>query len=214
MKLISTLTSILVTSVLLSACASTSEIEFSSAFTFEFEGNQYEILGHTVSNDEDTGSNDLIKRQNGRVVLWFRDMNQNGILTNAIIGDLPLEEANRIYQAGINLAIEKDRLKEREYDRRYQVTDGRYHYEIISAWIESPETYNLFIVTNINTEVSFQIRDMGRNGMLDDPDFSELANASYQEDYTNILLRGVEEGRIEFDGETYTVKRKRELSML
>lgn len=213
MKTTATLSIALLVSVLISACASTAELELSTAFVFEYEGAQYEILGHTVSNDEDTGSNDLIKRQNGQIALWFRDMNQNGILTNTIIGDMPIEEANKIYQTGIELAIEKGQLKEREYDRRYQVTEGRYHYEIISAWIESPETYNLFIVTNINTEVSFQIRDMGRNGVLDDPDFSEVANASYQEDYENILLRGVEEGRIVFDGETYTVKRKRELSM-
>lgn len=191
---------------LLVQCATTSELEQRSVYSFVIDGQRYEIIGFANPDDNGPGTNDLVRRENNRVLFWYRDQHQNGLLDKILIGDMPLEEANQIYHAGIEMALNAGKYKERPYKRRYLTTIGHFHYEIITFNIYSEDSYNLFIVHNTTTSKTSQIRDLGRNGTLDDPNLSEVDLLKFQPDYETILKKGMEAGKILFDGQKYFVR--------
>jgi len=190
----------------LSGCI-TQKPEFKqTAFTFSYNDTLFVISGNSDPEGLREGSNDLIQRNNGNVLLWYRDNNQDGILNTRFVGNLSLEEATLIYHYGIRLAQEGGKYREKTFARRFQITIGNFHYEIFSFGIETAESYNVFVIHDRTTEKSIRIRDMNRNGILDDPDIEPEVIQRHQADYETVLNKGIERGHILFDGEAFLVR--------
>jgi hypothetical protein len=177
-----------------------------TAFTFTYNDSVFVISGNSDPEGLREGSNDLVQRSNGNVIMWFRDDNQDGTLTIRFVGNQSLEEANTIYRHGIRLAQESGSYREKSYARRFQITIGNFHYEILSFGIESAESYNVFIIHDRTSGKSIRLRDLNRNGLLDDPDIDSETLHRYQADYQTILRKGIERSRILYDGEAYLVR--------
>ncbi|MCH8556562.1 MAG: hypothetical protein LAT84_02010 [Balneolia bacterium] len=190
----------------ISACSTTEPVQ-STVFNFEYDGEMYQIVGHQASDELAEGINDFVKRENGYIIFWYRDINQDGFLNAEILNGIGLDRANQIYLAGIAAAMESGRLVDRVYERKYELTIGYVDYQVISLSVHSPQTYNIFIIRDRKTRESWTIRDLNRNGQLDDPLIEQAVRMKYQEWYNIVLQEGIEAGRIDFDGEFYLVER-------
>lgn len=188
------------------ACTTTEPVQ-STVFNFEYNGEMYQIVGHHASDELAEGINDFVKRENGYIIFWYRDINQDGFLNAEILNGIGLDRANQIYLAGIAAAMESGRLVDRTYERKYELKIGYVEYQVISLSVHSPHTYNLFIIRDRNTKEYWTIRDLNRNGQLDDPLVDPAVRMKYQEWYNIVLQEGIESGRIDFDGEFYLVER-------
>lgn len=193
--------------IMLSSCATTEPVQ-STIFNFEYDGEYYQIVGYQATGDDAEGINDFVKRENGYIIFWYRDINQDGYLNAEILNGIGIERANQIYLAGIGAALELGKLRDREYERKYDLEIGYVEYQVISLSVNAPETYNLFIIRDRKDNVTYTIRDMGRNGILDDPIVESSIKSKYQQWYDVVLEEGVHHGRINFDGQKYLVERK------
>ncbi|GEM_PF-1862384 len=189
------------------SCAATEPVQ-STIFNFEYDGESYQIVGYQATGDDAEGINDFVKRENGYIIFWYRDINQDGYLNAEILNGIGLERANQIYLAGIGAALELGKLRDREYERKYDLEIGYVEYQVISLSVNAPDTYNLFIIRDRKDNVAYTIRDMGRNGILDDPIVDAAIKSTYQQWYDIVLEEGVYNGRINFDGQKYLVERK------
>lgn len=187
------------------ACRTTLDLGEGTIFRFDFEGEQYEIIGYNEVEGREEGVNDLVLRDGSTVRLWARDNTQDGFIDSVIQGDVSLQDANRIYLAGIRAAMERGSYKERPYARRFEILSGFYAFDIISLSVGENDTYNLFIIRDIKTQEIVSVRDFGRDGILDDPLIEEEERDFWQPFYTRILEKGREMNRIGFDGNQWLV---------
>lgn len=181
---------------LLAGCRNTLDLGEGTIFRFEFEGEQYEIIGYNQIEGREEGVNDLVLREGRTVRLWARDNTQDGFIDRILEGSISLEEANRIYLAGIQTAMERGNYRERPFERRFELLAGFFAFDIISLLVEEQDTYNLFVIRDIKTQEIVSIRDFGRDGILDDPLIDDDDRAFWQPFYTRTLQQGLELGRI------------------
>ncbi|AXI99727.1 hypothetical protein CYPRO_0441 [Cyclonatronum proteinivorum] len=191
--------------MVLGACRSTLDLGEGTIFRFEFEGEQYEIIGYNQVEGRDEGVNDLVLREGRTVRLWARDNTQDGFIDRIFEGDVTLSEANRIYLAGIHTAMDRGNYRERPFERRFELLDGFLAFDIISLLVDEEGTYNLFVIRDIKTREVVSIRDFGRDGILDDPLITEEDRAFWQTYYTRTLETGKALGRVRFINEAWIV---------
>ena len=198
---------LLLTLVYLLGCSPKPIFEQQTVYTFELDDTTYQIIGYFDPSGNREGINDLIRKNNGQR-FWYRDSNQDGSIDQVINGNLSTNEANSIYQAGITIALSKGQLKEQPYPRKFEITIGNFHYEIISFLVDSPRTYNQFRIYDRTTNSVDILRDLGRDGILEQDNLPEKKYKSFQLDYEHILSIGLDRRLILFDGNMYLVKHR------
>ncbi len=192
--------------LLLSGCAPTAQLERDTIFSFEFEGHTYQIVGYNTTDPNDSGMNDLVRKDENTIVFWYRDRNQDGFLNEVIQGDLSVDEANRIYLAGILKAVDTGKYRDRPYEKKFVYQTESFTYEVVTLRINDQQTYNLFIIRDLKNRVAYTIRDLGANGILDDPLVDSVERAEWQPHYDFVLQRGLKRGRLYEDNGLFAVK--------
>jgi hypothetical protein len=184
-------------------CASTKPELRQSIFGFDYGGERYQIISVVVA--DEGGYNHLVRRDAERYVLHARDYDQDGELDTLLIGDVTLEQANRIYAAGIEQAKIEGRFRSLTNTRLYEVElpEGVCTILTFPAGLES--WTNRFTFVEAETQVLVTFLDLTANGSLDRVEGGAGDLAIGQALYTRALQRGLREDRVELDADTYRV---------
>lgn len=189
----------LLTLAFLNSCSSTEPRTENSKFEFEHEGETYEIVGLVSADGGST--NDLVLRKDRELVFWARDFNQDGIINQVVSGDISLEKANEIYEAGIRIAEEQGKYEKKQHPRTYHYGDEDYLYSVITVLGRINSNYNVFIIFNIKSDVEIKLTDSNMDGTLDDGSVESEVLRQWQQTYKKILEQGVKERKIDLTEE-------------
>lgn len=184
-------------------CSTTETLTTRTLYSFEYEGDLYEIMG--VFNKTGEGSNLLQKRENSKIVSRARDYDQDGSIDEIQIGDISLEEANRIYNHGLNIALEQGKVKPDVNRRIYKHTLEGHDYSIQTMGLYQDEFFNLFTKTDSLTNKETYYTDLHADGTLDQIEGNALQLERIQKKYEEILKLGVKTGHITKKNNQYIV---------
>jgi hypothetical protein len=175
-------------------------------FSFEFEGKTYEIAGYT--NQMGESANYLTLRDQDNVVFRAIDHNRSGIIDQVVSGSIGVMEANRIYQAGIQIAMERDLFKNIDGNRSYEVEYGDYQLVIETYLKRDDEFHNRFVLFTLNWELVGIFWDDNSDGTIDRSETDEIELSEAQKYYTIALEKAQEDERlIETDNEQIIIRK-------
>lgn len=174
-----------------------------SQYNFDFEGQSYVIESKTPHSTE--GFNTLLHRDGGTLTLRAIDKEQDGMLDEVIRGDVALEEANRIYAAGIAMGRAKGQVRKRNFTRVYRTSDMMNDYVLKTYILAMGEEYNMLSILRKEAEENpVVVFDNGADGTINKTEKEALDVSVYQDLYDRILKKGLSDGRItRSDGRYY-----------
>lgn len=191
--------------ILFIGCSFSNYPEYDNVFSFEYEGENYQILGRNT--EYGRGSNLLIQRKGETIQLRAHDYNQDGSIDEILKGGLSLDEANEIYREGIIKALEKGSLDQQLYTRTYELEENEITY-IIQTLENSDGTFlNRFLIYDTKEGEDSILLDTNVDGSLDQVYKGEGKVEDYQEEYTRVLQQGIEEGKIIEEDGAYLVEK-------
>jgi len=168
-------------------------------FSFNYEGKTYEIAGYT--NESGESVNYLTYRENESIVFRAVDHNRSGIIDQVVSGSISMMEANKIYQAGIQIAMEKDLFKNIQRDRTFEVAYDEYQLVVETYQKRKGEYHNRFLLFNLNWELIGSFWDDDSDGKVDRVESGDVELSFAQNLYSIALDLAGESGRlIETDG--------------
>lgn len=184
-------------------------------FTFNLDGKMYEIAGYV--NEEGESANYLTYRDNEQVVFRALDRNRSGVIDEIISGSLSILEANEIYQAGIQIAMESDMFKTIEKNRTFEMEYGDYQLMVETYQKRKDQFHNTFLLFDLNWNLQGIYWDDNSDGSIDRTDAGELAMDRIQELYSLAIERAQEQNRLEETDDGQMIirineKRKRDLA--
>ena len=164
-------------------------------FNFDYQGKMGRIEGVTPNYQE--GYNVLTLREDGKLIFKAIDSDQDGILNEVLAGSISLEEAEKVYQTGLDYGYEKGLIHRRTLIREFEWKDVKTVYRLASLVLLQGETYNRFTIVPPSFEgpVSICI-DEGADGQLDRVEQGHGVIENYQEQYQLILEKGMHAGKI------------------
>lgn len=165
----------------------------SSRFSFAVDGRSYEII--SIRDAEGGGANLLIHRDNKLAVFRAMDSNRDGIIDFIQSGNISLENANRIYSAGLDIAREQGFYKPLYIDRVFRHTINQTRYEIRTYGNNAQTWFNTF---RIGTEDRIW-QDYDADGTLDHINNLPVP-AHIQKLYSRILQIAEKEKRLTRSG--------------
>ena len=163
-------------------------------FTFNYEGKTYEIAGYTNSAGE--SANYLTYRENEGIVFRAVDHSRSGIIDQVVSGSISKMEANKIYQAGIQIAMEKDLFKNIQRDRTFEVAYNEYQLLVETYPKRKGVYHNRFIVFDLNWELIGSFWDDDSDGRVDRIESGDVELAFAQNLYSIALARAEESDRL------------------
>lgn len=163
-------------------------------FTFNYEGKTYEIAGYT--NSEGESANYLTYRENGSIVFRAVDNSRSGIIDQVISGSISKMEANKIYRAGIQIAMEKDLFKNIQRNRTFEVAYNEYQLLVETYQKRKGEFHNRFILFDLNWELIGSFWDDDSDGNLDRTESGDVELDFAQNLYSIALERAGESDRL------------------
>jgi hypothetical protein len=185
-------------------CASRKPVIQLGGFDFEYDGEEYRI--ESMTPNFLVGYNLLILEKDGASVLKAMDREQNGQIDEVIIGSLSREQADIIYQAGIQAGREKGYIKTKIVAREYRTTDRSYDFVLVTYILAVGDVYNQFtVVDRFSVRKRAVLIDLEANGILDQWKVGEKEIGYYQKLYKEVLDKGLHEKRITKEGGYYIV---------
>lgn len=186
-----------------------------SLFTFTYEGKTYEIAGH--SNESGESVNYLTHRDAENVVFRAVDRNQSGLIDEIVYGSISLLEANEIYRAGIQLALENDQFKSLDRKRIFEQEYGDYQLMVESYLRKEDQFHNRFVLFNLNWDLVGIYWDDDSDGTIDRADAGGLDMELVQELYSIAINSADKQNRLEESDSDQVIinaqtQRKRDLS--
>ncbi|MFW5955518.1 MAG: hypothetical protein ACOCSK_02135 [Rhodothermales bacterium] len=178
----------------LPGCGSTRDAPELHAFSFTVGDVSYQIL--STSGNDGNGTNYLVGRDEGGVILRARDDEQNGLIDSILFGDITVEEANRIYSIGIGEAQARGMYSVREAARTFEMTRSGVIYLIRTHIPEAGRIYNRFFVTDSDDGHTMSFVDSDADGILDGSPSGHNPD-DYQLAYAQTIERASREQRIE-----------------
>jgi len=179
----------------LAGCASVRHQPAHTLFSFEFDNSTYEIIG--LNTEEGENVNFLIHRENDNTIFRVIDYNQDGVLDRVITGSIDLVDANLIYQEGIRQARERDRFREIEKYREFEITYNDYRL-VVQSIPEGRTSYqNRFHIYDKDWVLTGVFWDEDSNGELTRIEIGEIELNEAQLLYDVILQRASEDNRID-----------------
>lgn len=178
---------------LLHGCAGTGEPKLKVVvYSFNFEGKAYRILSASSGAKEDR-YNQLVGKDFVAV-----DFAQDRIIDKVIVGNVSRHEAQKVYDYGLAMAIQENRLRERlpVSDRFIEETPD-FNYEIISFQVEETHPYNQFKITGKN-RMYLQIVAVDReaDGTLDEVLKGTATLEELQPQYSFAIKSGIQKGEL------------------
>lgn len=176
-------------------CSSTRQNTAVSRYTFNFEGKMYVIESMTPETTE--GYNILIHRADNRLVFRAIDKEQDGSLDEIMKGGISLDEADRIYNAGIAQGRAKGQVKKRDFTRVYRTSDMMNDYVLKTYLLAVGEEYNMLSILRKETNSQpIVVFDKGADGTINESENKDMDLSIYQRLYNRVLDKGMLDGRI------------------
>src|SRR6056297_641422 len=163
-------------------------------FSFNYEGKTYEIAGYT--NESGESVNYLTYRENESIVFRAVDHNRSGIIDQIMSGSISIMEANKIYQAGMRIAMEKDLFKNIQRDRTFEVAYNEYQLLVETYQKRKGKFHNRFILFDLNWELIGSFWDDDSDGELDRTESGDVELDFAQNLYSIALQRAGESDRL------------------
>lgn len=145
----------------------------------------YEIAGYTNGMGE--SANYLIHRKGKNTVFRAIDHNRAGIIDQVMSGSIGVLEANEIYQAGIQIAMEEDLFKNIKRNRTYESKYGDYRLIVETYVKRNNEFHNRFLLFTLNWELKGIYWDDDSDGLIDRSESGEVNLETAQNLYSIIL---------------------------
>lgn len=164
-------------------------------FVFDYEGETYEIAGYGTLEGE--SANFLVYRDGEDIIFRVMDRNRTGVLDRVVSGSVSIEEANRIYRAGIQIAMMEDQFKSIDLERTYEIKSDDYRLVVESYPKHEGLFQNRFIIYDLNWSIIGIYWDEESNGKIDSVISGEMDMEKVQELYTVILQRAEKKGKLQ-----------------
>jgi hypothetical protein len=186
----------------------TAERVLTSAAHFRFQVDDQSFRIRSISSvDKGNSYNELIAKDFLAV-----DYDKDRILDKVILGDVTLAAAQKIYEFGLGILIEEDKVQ--VYNMAisdYIQVNSEYDYQIKSFHPEGSEPFNEFKIIRkrelIETEIV--IIDQKADGVLDEVLKGPVEEVpDYQDRYAYVLNSGLEKDRLVKKGDMIVVKEK------
>ena len=127
--------------VIITGCSATRQNIAVSRYTFNFEGKMYVI--ESMTPDKTEGYNVLLHKVDEKMVMRAIDKEQDGRLDSIMKGTISLDDADRIYNAGIAMGRAKGQVKKRDFTRVYRTSDLMNDYVLKTYILTIGEEYNM-----------------------------------------------------------------------
>lgn len=192
-------------------CATTQQPEGRHAFSFEFEGAQYHIIGVDLEGGD--GANILLLRDTARVLLRALDLDQDGLIDTVLTGNTTLSKANEIYASGIAIAKSQGRYSVQTPARLFEFSRPEGTYTVQTSLLGDGSARNRFELQGVRAGNSFVALDGSANGILDKLQEGAIPLDDAQSAYVIVLNEGLRVGRIDQNNGQYIVSaHRRQLS--
>lgn len=176
-------------------------------FPFTYENTDYEIISVVVPTDG--GSNYLTLHQGGQLVLHAKDEDQDGTLDTLMVGDITLDTANHIYEAGLAEAQAQGKYKLRASSRIYSLSRNGDTFIIQTYMSDKGASYNRFTRVDAVTQQEAVLLDTDVDSVLDHVESGEHTLEESQAFYEMVLQEGIRDGRITRIEDRYVVQPRR-----
>ena len=185
----------LIMSVLLNSCASNKQGLIISHYNYEFDNQKYYI--RSISSEQQGECfNQLIGKDFTAV-----DFNQDQIIDRIIRGEVELDQAQKIYDYGLQKLAQEHKLKVHlTHVSQYIWEDPCCHYEIKSFRDNNSNPFNQFILIENRNTVSSQTLvsvDQNADGTLDVLVKGSTTLEELQPKYESIIKKGLEAHKID-----------------
>ena len=196
----------LIMSVLLNSCASNKPELIISHYNYEFDNQKYYI--RSISSEQQGECfNQLIGKDFTAV-----DFNQDQIIDRIVRGDIQLDEAQKIYDYGLQKLSRENKLKVHlTRVSQYIWEEPCCHYEIKSFRNENSNPFNQFILIDNRNSVSPNTMvgvDQNADGILDILVKGSTTLDQLQPKYESIIKKGLETHKINKVNGTILVKQE------
>ena len=180
---------------LMAGCGTTKDTPAGSIFSFQVDGNSYQIIGYTASWGE--SANILLQLQDDQPVLRAIDYDRNGSLDVLVYGERSIEEANLIYRQGIAQALRKSMIKQEKSPGEFELETDDFIFVVESFREEHNGYVNRFFIYYKNWNTAGMYRDNGSNGILDRAEKGGISLEEAQRHYEMVLEKAGEQNRLE-----------------
>jgi hypothetical protein len=182
--------------LLLCVCARRGNVIEIGGYAFLYQGKEYHIQSVTPTHSE--GYNILSLREGETLVFKAIDKEQDGRLDEVMIGDMALEDAERIYSEGIAEGERLGYIRKRTFAREYRYKDDFRNYILATYVLVSGEIYNKLIISDRSAFRSqAEVLDSDADGKLDDVIEGTETLGTYQKMYQYVLEKGSQVNRIQ-----------------
>lgn len=176
-------------------CGTSKDTASGSIFSFELDGNSYQIIGYTASWGE--SANILLQLRDDQPVLRAIDYDRNGSLDVLVYGESTIEEANQVYRRGIALALRDRKLKQEKSPGEFELETDDFIFIVETFWEEENGYVNRFFIYYKNWNTAGMYRDNGSNGILDRAEKGGITLEEAQQHYEMVLEKAEEKSRLE-----------------
>lgn len=190
---------------LISACTSNKELAKKSVFSFSLDENQFQIISVNTKSGEGTN---YLARVNiyGKQLSLARDLNQDGSIDLILRGELSINEADVIYNIGIEKAKEMGNYAERVSLRTFEYLEGTTTFTIKTYLIGEKSANNLFLILDNELQMESIFLDTNADGVLDAVEKGTMSLSEASEYYKKALELGLEKNKIELRDKSFWVK--------
>ncbi|MBN1893013.1 hypothetical protein JW906_00885 [bacterium] len=197
-------TGLAVVLVMALGCSSFRPVIRVGGYTFRFEGHEYRIESVTPNYME--GYNMLTRLDGEKVDMKAIDREQDGRIDEVTVGRIRLEEATRIYQAGLFEGERLGHVKKRNLSREYRGSDSSYEYILTTYLLARGESYNqLILFSRQNFRMKSVLVDFGMDGKIDRIEEGSLSILEYQKLYRRVLERAEQDKKVVLTNGCYLV---------
>ena len=173
-------------------------------FNFDYNGKICRIEGVTPNYQE--GYNILTCRDQGKLVFKAVDSDQDGALDDILAGTIALEEAEKIYQAGLDYGYKSGLIHQRTLVREFEYQEAQVLYRIATLILLRGETYNKFqVIPPALSGPAAVLIDEGSDGELDRMEKGHGSLKDYQDIYQHVIEKGIRVGKIKRVNSQYIV---------
>lgn len=194
---------LLISIPVITACSSSKNLPVKTIFPFEYESESYQIV--SISDPSGEGMNLLIKKDGDQAVLRTLDRDQNGVIDIIQYGSISLEEANFIYNYGIQMAVQEGKIKTGNSKRIFEHAINGITYTIQTIGLYRDVIYNEFTFRKGNYSTEEVYIDNDADGILDwiEQGYHDLEEV--QVIYRSLIEKGLSQNQIEMIFEKYVV---------
>ncbi len=182
--------SLIIALIMLFGCSSTKSLRVSPFYYFDYNGDNCRIRSIS-SSDKTQSRNELL----GNDFMAY-DTDQDGTLDQIVLGEIPLSEAQKIYDYALNKLNNENKLREiNPDDDKYQYVNSKYTYEIRTFRPVNGKPFNQFKVIK-NYQIASQIPvimiDKNADGKLDAVLKGDVGVEKFQKKYDELLKKGLQ----------------------